>query len=409
MIFNIFINFFEDFVLNCFLAKYFTVKNKFMFVIFGTSFSGLATTLLDTSNSISEYILLGVIFLIELILLRFFEERITFKHILCVLLGIFLIIFSNFIALSISSCIFSIEIFNIADNYNVFVYTIILSKVILVLVSFVVTRCLLKANIELQLKEWWPLILIEIIVVISLFTLGYGMIYSLSTTIIIIIMILLSGIAFFSMELSYKIHKEEKLKLNYMLESQKNIINQDTYEKLQFLKYEVIDMEHKLMYILLQIKNQTMDNNIKKIANNYIKNLSKYSAIFITDNPYFDTVICSKLNELWMEGRNFKISIFISKDPFYDQMNFVKLLLELIDLFHQISIYSCDIEISINEKNQFVVIKLISQLCNTKELELSKQVSNYIRQLNGKVRLITTANYCSIIISIDREDLENHV
>ena len=235
------------------------------------------------------------------------------------------------------------------------------------------------------------------------------MIYSLSTTIIIIIMILLSGIAFFSMELSYKIHKEEKLKLNYMLESQKNIINQDTYEKLQFLKYEVIDMEHKLMYILLQIKNQTMDNNIKKIANNYIKNLSKYSAIFITDNPYFDTVICSKLNELWMEGRNFKISIFISKDPFYDQMNFVKLLLELIDLFHQISIYSCDIEISINEKNQFVVIKLISQLCNTKELELSKQVSNYIRQLNGKVRLITTANYCSIIISIDREDLENHV
>lgn len=110
-----------------------------------------------------------------------------------------------------------------------------------------------------------------------------------------------------------------------------------------------------------------------------------------------------------MEGRNFKISIFISKDPFYDQMNFVKLLLELIDLFHQISIYSCDIEISINEKNQFVVIKLISQLCNTKELELSKQVSNYIRQLNGKVRLITTANYCSIIISIDREDLENHV
>lgn len=76
MIFNIFINFFEDFVLNCFLAKSFNVKNKFMFVILGTSFSGLATTLLDKSNSISEYILLGVIFLIELILLRFFEERI---------------------------------------------------------------------------------------------------------------------------------------------------------------------------------------------------------------------------------------------------------------------------------------------------------------------------------------------
>lgn len=409
MIFNIFINFFEDFVLNCFLAKSFNVKNKFKFVILGTSFSGLATTLLDKSNSISEYILLGVIFLIELILLRFFEERITFKHILCVLLGIILIIFSNFIALSISSCIFSIEIFNIADNYNIFVYTIILSKVMLVLASFIATRCLLKANMELQLKEWWPLILIEIMVVISLFTLCYGMIYSLSTTIIIIIMILLSGIAFFSMELSYKIHKEEKLKLNYMLESQKNILNQETYEKLQFLKCEVLDMEHKLMYILLQIKNQTMNNNIKKIIDNYIKNLSKYSAIFITDNPYFDTVICSKLNDLWIEGRNFKISIFISKDPFYDQTNFVKLLLDLIDLFHQISTYSCDIEISIIEKNQFTVIKLISQLCNTKELELSKQVSNYIRQLNGKVRLTTTANYSSVIISIAREDLENHV
>lgn len=407
MIFNIFINFFEDFVLNCFLAKSFNVKNKFKFVILGTSFSGLATTLLDKSNSISEYILLGVIFLIELILLRFFEERITFKLILCVLLGIFLIIFSDFIALSISSCIFSIEIFNIAENYNIFVYTIILSKVILVLVSFIATRCLLKANMELQLKEWWPLILIEIIVVISLFTLCYGMIYSLSTT--IIIMILLSGIAFFSMELSYKIHKEEKLKSNYMLESQKNSLNKETYEKLQFLKCEVLDMEHKLMYILLQIKNQTMNNNIKKIIDNYIKNLSKYSAIFITDNPYFDTVICSKLNDLWIEGRNFKISIFISKDPFYDQTNFVKLLLDLIDLFHQISTYSCDIEISIIEKNQFTVIKLISQLCNTKELELSKQVSNYIRQLNGKVRLTTTANYSSVIISIAREDLENHV
>lgn len=407
MIFNIFINFFEDFVLNCFLAKSFNVKNKFKFVILGTSFSGLATTLLDKSNSISEYILLGVIFLIELILLRFFEERVTFKLILCVLLGIFLIIFSDFIALSISSCIFSIEIFNIAENYNIFVYTIILSKVILVLVSFIATRCLLKANMELQLKEWWPLILIEIIVVISLFTLCYGMIYSLSTT--IIIMILLSGIAFFSMELSYKIHKEEKLKSNYMLESQKNSLNKETYEKLQFLKCEVLDMEHKLMYILLQIKNQTMNNNIKKIIDNYIKNLSKYSAIFITDNPYFDTVICSKLNDLWIEGRNFKISIFISKDPFYDQTNFVKLLLDLIDLFHQISTYSCDIEISIIEKNQFTVIKLISQLCNTKELELSKQVSNYIRQLNGKVRLTTTANYSSVIISIAREDLENHV
>lgn len=31
MIFNIFINFFEDFVLNCFLAKSFNVKNKFQF------------------------------------------------------------------------------------------------------------------------------------------------------------------------------------------------------------------------------------------------------------------------------------------------------------------------------------------------------------------------------------------
>lgn len=61
--------------------------------------------------------------------------------------------------------------------------------------------------------------------------------------------------------------------------------------------------------------------------------------------------MCSKLNDLWIEGRNFKISIFISKDPFYDQTNFVKLFLDLIDLFHQISTYSCDIEISIIEKN----------------------------------------------------------
>lgn len=55
------------------------------------------------------------------------------------------------------------------------------------------------------------------------------------------------------------------------------------------------------------------------------------------------------------------------------------------------------------------MIKLISQLCNTKELELSNQVLNYIRQLNGKVRLTTTANYSSVIISIAREELENHV
>lgn len=406
MIFDLIINFVEASILCFFLGYYFDIKNRRQYIIVSTLLCFIATTSLNETTTINEFVLLGFIYIIQLVLLRFYDQQINTKTLLIVSVGLLMIIICNIFSLFIFSLFFKIEVSKISMYDLIFQVCIIFSKIFYFLTSICILTQKDKYKISIDIKQWWILLTIELLILLCLFTLGYSLVANnINNITILFILIVLIITAFLIFFLFQKIQIEEEEKTKYLLENQnsKNVL--ENYKRFNSIKYEVADMEHKMMYTLLHIKESTTDKKIIAIADKYISDISKFSSFITSENPYFDTMICNKLNDLWQNGRNTKISIFINRRELYEQSNFVSLVINMLDFFNELCIYNSDLELIIIEKGEFAILKFIGTVTDKVDIVLNQSIQLLIKDLCAKYSFDYSDDYLTISILVD---ITNH-
>ena len=135
---------------------------------------------------------------------------------------------------------------------------------------------------------------------------------------------------------------DEKEKVTKQLEERKyqNI----TYDMMKRTKEELYRLEHSLTYYMLSIKKYLETQNqdeVYKIIDSYIERVSNVNIVIYTGNDLFDLSLTTQLSQM---SSKVNMCIMISKDEFYNHIQFIEFVLSLLDL-----IESKDVSLLIKE------------------------------------------------------------
>ena len=152
----------------------------------------------------------------------------------------------------------------------------------------------------------------------------------------------------------------EKEKVTKQLEERKyqNI----TYDMMKRTKEELYRLEHSLTYYMLSIKKYLETQNqdeVYKIIDSYIERVSNVNIVIYTGNDLFDLSLTTHLSQM---SSKVNMCIMISKDEFYNHIQFIEFVLSLLDL-----IESKDVSLLIKEDG-FVKLIQISAENQVKEI-----------------------------------------
>lgn len=333
VVFNCFINFIEGFILSSFVAFYFDLKDKIKYI---SIVSLICFSLISISNYINEFdqYLIYILIMTLLISLWLAKKDKSFEDIIiCIIAGMMLLT-GNMISLSCTSLIFDMSTTSIYNNQQFLMFAIILSKLIFSFIEIIICAFKLKTNTKLPIKYWWMILILGLSIIFVLAILLESLLSNfISSNMIIVLMIAIIVISFLFIVIFRKIQIENAEKIKLALEIQKNKYNADNYNKIVVISNQIAEAEHKMMYVLMQIRycinNKDYENATIKI-DQYIKKVKSFDSIITTGNPYFDFVISRKINELTFQDIYVKKTIFICKHNIYNDKDFCDLILKII-------------------------------------------------------------------------------
>lgn len=338
--------------------------------------------------TISNYYNVFDEFLIFLLIISMFVSLIRIKLIdnfekllICSFAGIFLFL-GNLFSVLLTTIIFNISTVEIYSKNYYYIFCTLFSKTLLA--CFFIFICVFKSRFKnmLTIKDGWAVLLlcltVQYMITVLLETLLTGVFtadMAMTLTIALIIICILFLFIFRRTQLDH----ENKLK--YELELQKNYFSNENYIKMQYMSNEIVETEHRMMYILMTIRKTIIKNENNKaiyMIDQYIKKVKKFSSSINTNNPYFDFVLNAKINEYIYEDIYLKNTIFIFSDPIYDSKEFCGLITHLLDLFKEQLKLKNSLSLGIHQENDFVIIELIGELYNFEITdELYKQIEYF--------------------------------
>lgn len=336
ILFNYFINFLEGFLLGSFVAYYFDINNKKKYI-------SLVSTICFIEISISNYFNIFdklAIFIVILTLFIFLnnEKKGSYleKILICVIAGTLLYL-GNLLSLLLISMLFNISTVQIYNTQELLISAIILSKLIFTILSILIVTFKIQTKGTLTLKNGLTYLILCLIIVFVIVTM-FEVLFTgeITSKISIIIMVALIVISVLFLFIFRKLQIDNENNLKYELELQKNHFSEENYTKMKFMSNEIIETEHRMMYVLMRIK-RYVDSDEKEKASfmleQYIKKVKRFSTAINTNNPYFDFVLSSKMNEYMYEDIFLKNTLFICENDIYDNKEFCDLILYLLDLF----------------------------------------------------------------------------
>ena len=206
-----------------------------------------------------------------------------------------------------------------------------------------------------------------------------------------LILILLQICSFFLALYSFSlISKNNQEKMQALSQLQKKKYKDMSYNIIEKSKYELSVLEHRLLYILLLIKNHLETNDIesiKKIIDNYIHDLNKYHFSVNTGNLILDTLLSFKLKDI---HNDLNLMINISKNSMYDNLQFINLIIDIINENENNKYTS----LMIKENVGFCVIEVVNFERNTDSniLKIKEKyndiIASYHETRNSNVNII---------------------
>lgn len=336
---SIIINFLEAIIATYGLCELCDIKNKKNFTIVNTTITFIIVQFFDYIDK--NYIPLSFVCVLIWYFITFIYTK---KH----------YIYNLFISVLIEAFC---SLCAIIPIMFVFQYNRILASFIAKIIQFILTYGFIKFRKRyayLENKYWFTIIVILILGDIitgfqdELITHNTYTINNILTNIFIIIIMFISLYFFHLIEESNM--EKEKITKEYEKKKYQNL----TYDFMKSTKNELDRLEHKMIYQILLIKNQIDKENYDKasqIINQYIENIHKVNHTVYTGNDLLDALLTLKIKDLEYE---IVLCFTITKNEFYDNVQFVNLVLDLLS-----SLKGKTINFFIKEESGFCVLQCI--------------------------------------------------
>lgn len=348
----------ESVIFTTSLFNNFGIKSKkcFVFLIILWLFENLLFFHITTQ---SQYLSISIL-ITNVLFLALYFKKIHFTYISYTLLLYGILLLSNTVALATVSFVFEISIVKIPTNHVYFISGIIISRIVFLL-SAIFFHTFLNRNKEgTKIKEWWPLF----VFIITLLLMSDTLLSSIILNEINIRMVYFLFVELFILIIStFIVYKKIQKQNQLNIEMSEIIAKREYQEKMHTIVNRTIDKinsdKHMMLYNLLNIKNMLQSNNLKQATifiNNEINKFLNYRFTSTSNNPLFDYELTIKINSLLSQGKNIKTIILINKyNCILDDNTLVSFIMNCIDTYN----ISKQIEFLFKEvDNNYIIFKI---------------------------------------------------
>lgn len=245
------------------------------------------------------------------------------------------------------------------------------------------------------INKYWILVMMNLIACLLILNLQGRIIiegsYTFKTimTIFLCIFVVFLSLTFFAF---LEESNNEKEKVTKQLEERKyqNI----TYDMMKRTKEELYRLEHSLTYYMLSIKKYLETQNqdeVYKIIDSHIERVSNVNIVIYTGNDLFDLSLTTHLSQM---SSKVNMCIMISKDEFYNHIQFIEFVLSLLDL-----IESKDVSLLIKEDGFVKLIQISAEYDFIDENQV-KEIVNRDYEFDCHYQMITDQNLHLLKIKI---------
>ena len=143
-----------------------------------------------------------------------------------------------------------------------------------------------------------------------------------------------------------------------MLENERQKYKEKNYQIINRLSYEINESEHRMMYILLQVRGLINNKEYRKaneVVVNYIDTINKFSVFVNTNNPYFDFLVNRKFNECFSKNIICKANIFVAEEYVLEHEDLSTLVCLIIDYLSEIESNDKTINVDIQQEKNMLV------------------------------------------------------
>ena len=393
--FNFLINLLEAFIFPIFLSAYFKLSNKKLFILLSGTIQLIILQLFNYLEQ-NNHILTLTIIVFNILTLYIKDRKLTLEKVIITVLFNFVILLSTIIGMTTVQAIFSSSAIDFPNSNIPYIMVCIIGKLILFVFTYMIIKFRERFYISLEMRKWQLIIIFQLILVFGLVSVGYLISMNiLSFNILYIILFTLIVLNFLFIFIIFKINKLNNENLIHVKQNQLHIFNNEKLSLIKNIKNEIDAIDHRLFYVIFQIDNYLNTNEIDKIhkiIDQYKSIILKHNMILETGNSIFDCLLSLKINDLILNNTNFKNCIFISKDEFYDDYQFVNFVSKLLE-----HLKSCnEIELYMNEESDYTIIKIIFNYDNLNidlihdylTKELTKFDSNYkIQEKKSEIKI----------------------
>lgn len=347
--YNIFLNFVEVFTLTSFVYLYYSFSNKKTFVLlFCCLLFGFEICDILRENGI---VLMSFNFIVCYGFILYKKKVFNFGDLF--ILG-FYIFSMNILPLLIYYFLKQTLILNISTIY---ILVGIISKIILILFTYWLIKHL-RYQIYVPNKQYFLVVITEIIVLISLGIIGYSTVdaYVSYAEILIIVLLFVIFILIILNGVYFNMVYTEKMQYEKQLQKEKYI--KQSLRLIQNISYDIDDKKHRIHWILEHIKHLNNDTNTKisKAIEQY-QSKNTYQKLVASKNPVFDILISVKINRLQDDNISIKPFFEISQNEKYDDLDFIDVISEILNYVKRNS------EITLHIKGQgiYTLVELYSE------------------------------------------------
>lgn len=347
--YSIFLNFVEVFTLTTFVYLYYSLSNKKTFILlFFCLLSGFEICDILRENGI---VLMSFNFIVCYGFILYKKKAFNFGDLF--ILG-FYIFSMNILPLLIYYFLKQTLILNISTIY---ILVGIISKIILILFTYWLIKHL-RYQIYVPNKQYFLVVITEIIVLISLGIIGYSTVdaYVSHAEILIIVLLFVIFILIILNGVYFNMVYTEKMQYEKQLQKEKYI--KQSLRLIQNISYDIDDKKHRIHWILEHIKHLNNDTNteISKVIKEY-QSKNTYQKLVASKNPVFDILISVKINRLQDDNISIKPFFEISQKEKYDDLDFIDVISNILDYVKRHS------EITLHIKGQgiYTLVELYSE------------------------------------------------
>lgn len=355
ILFSCLINFIEALFCAIFLAYYFELRSKRLYICGATLF---VFCLLNYAQFIVNDSGLWLSFygcLFYIVTLFIFEKGFKFEHVYITVLYHTFLIMCSFLSVGLIS---RIGMFFTLTDVQFTICICLLAKLLQVVITIYLLKKGIKLVPRLDLKKWNSILFIDIILLISLVVTEYAFLNEIGDSLIKFVLV---GEFIIAILFRVTINQISKLNQDYLDQVRKQ--EQTKYIEKQLLlmkniKNEISATDHRINYLLLQLRLFLKQNKIAEIEEfleRYTKIMFKYKLACDTGNVVFDCLVSLKINEMIMNQNLIESIFFIQKDDVYNDMNFVQMITNLLDFFKNCK----NIYVSMQSFGEYLDIRII--------------------------------------------------